>query len=102
MTSFYIDISDLTDNFDLEAELTDTVIADVQTKLGLDLLNGLTMATPVDTGQARNGWQLAGEGDLTVVENRVPYIGKLNDGHSQQAPAGFIENVIDDVTRGLK
>ena len=28
------------------------------------------------------------------VSNNVPYILKLNDGHSQQAPAGFIQTAI--------
>jgi hypothetical protein len=30
-----------------------------------------------------------------VVINAVPYIGILNDGHSQQAPAGFVQVAID-------
>lgn len=28
------------------------------------------------------------------ISNNLPYIKRLNDGHSQQAPAGFVENII--------
>lgn len=100
--TIHIDLSDITDNLDLEDELTAAVIDDVQTKLGLDLLSGLQVATPVDTGEARNSWQLGGSGALTHVQSDSPYMGRLNDGHSKQAPAGFIENVIDDVVGRFK
>ena len=78
-------------------------------------------ATPVDTGHARNNWlasidnpkqgtpnaesksgsdaitQITSTGialtlnDVGVIVNNVPYIRRLNAGHSKQAPAGFIE-----------
>lgn len=34
------------------------------------------------------------------VTNNVPYIGRLNDGHSQQAPAGFVQAAIARAVRG--
>jgi hypothetical protein len=34
------------------------------------------------------------------ITNNLPYIQRLNEGHSQQAPAGFIEKAVD-VVRGL-
>ena len=67
---------------------------------------------PVDTGRARSSWghwtaglvrpnKDASAGDsvweveddgLTVVQgSNVPYIEMLNNGHSRQAPAGFID-----------
>ena len=70
------------------------------------------LATPVDTGRARNSWHLSqtrnnfrdGDGNAflssTILNNRVfltngtPYIGRLNDGSSRQAPARFIETSI--------
>lgn len=76
--------------------------------------------TPVDTGHARANWTLSagapafgavtGKGDGGVasviawdlgdgplfVNNNAPYILRLNDGHSKQAPAGFIERAIDE------
>lgn len=94
-----IDLSDLLNNLDLEDDLNDQLVDDVRAKMGLDLLGGLQAVTPVDTGTARNGWQLSVAGKQTVVENMVPYIGVLNDGSSKQAPAGFVENEIDKVTR---
>ncbi len=77
--------------------------------------------TPVDTGHARANWvpsigaQHAGvvEGDAAheagvasvlgfkledgslFVSNGVPYINRLNYGHSKQAPAMFIEACVD-------
>jgi putative lipoic acid-binding regulatory protein len=63
----------------------------------------LKIVTPVDTGEAREGW-------LQVVErsskgkflsgsiiNRVEHISVLNNGHSQQAPKYFIEQVLSTI-----
>lgn len=99
MSTFKIDLSDLTGNLNIEAELTDQAVSDARKKLGLDLLAGLQLATPVDTGEARNSWQLESTDDETVVQTSSPYMNRLNNGHSKQAPAGFIENVIDAVTK---
>lgn len=83
----------------------------------------ITLATPVDTGRARANWQvslvgpetsqrnetdrggsatiarnnavIAGfEGGKIWLSNNVPYIGRLNEGWSAQAPAGFVEKAI--------
>lgn len=75
----------------------------------------LTVATPVDTSNARANWQATldapapdvvtvaspggpmeppGKGfdaeRLRFVANNVAYIQRLDAGHSQQAPAGFV------------
>ena len=50
----------------------------------------LKEATPVDTGEARDGWHR--EGDNIV--NNVPHIEQLNEGHSPQAPAHFVEAAV--------
>ena len=85
-----------------------------------------TISTPVDTGRARWGWNCSiGSPNLTVpaegkytldvarandtftvsavsgketlyVSNAVPYIWKLNDGYSRQAPARFVELSFDN------
>ena len=55
-----------------------------------DLIVSLKRATPVDTGNARDGWKL--ENDKIV--NNVEYISRLNNGSSQQAPQFFIEKVV--------
>lgn len=37
------------------------------------------------------------------VSNNVPYIGSLNDGHSKQAPAGFVQAaILKAVTEDIK
>lgn len=63
----------------------------------LDLHNGLVLNTPVDTGNARLGWTV--DTNAGVIENNVEYVEALNNGHSSQAPAGFIETEIDRATR---
>lgn len=86
--------------------------------------------TPVDTGWASSNWQLGvgrrpsgvlgspdsvprGEADVgpvlryTIkdgpvwVANNVPYISRLNDGYSQQAPAGFIQRAVQKAVSDL-
>lgn len=70
-----------------------------QAKLLLDLHAGLVMATPVDTGQARQGWVV--DTQAGTIENNVAHIEALNNGHSGQAAAGFIETEIDNATRNF-
>lgn len=78
--------------------------------------------TPVDTGRARSNWQAeignaaegtvepvsaeaalarnqlkidgAKAGDEIHLTNNLSYIGKLNEGHSAQAPAGYVEEAV--------
>jgi len=54
------------------------------------MVQDLRRNTPVDTGEARDGWHST----LTGIENTVEHINALNDGHSQQAPALFIEKTL--------
>lgn len=82
----------------------------------------LVFSTPVDTGRARSNWQVelnqpasgtaepvaasaavaaaeakiatAKPGDTIHITNNLPYIGRLNDGWSAQAPAGFVETAV--------
>lgn len=49
----------------------------------------LKSTTPVDTGNARDGWMLDEKGKAIV--NSVEYISDLNDGASDQAPSHFVE-----------
>jgi len=97
--------------------------------LGINLLNGLTRVTPVDTGRARGNWFVgirvpvrtidnnrkatsaviegvnainsakAIEYPEIVISNNLPYIERLNDGYSTQAPKKFVESEIDRVVR---
>lgn len=95
--------------------------------VAIHLLNGLTRVTPVDTGRARGNWfvginksnrnieserkaaQAVVEGNSVIskarilnypsitLSNNLPYIEKLNDGHSTQAPKKFVESEISRV-----
>ena len=47
--------------------------------------------TPIDTGNARRGWQQR----TSQIENRVPYIERLEGGYSKQAPNGFVNQAIN-------
>ena len=52
--------------------------------------------TPVDTGRARSQWRRykdvnIGRGETQeVISNSVPYIQRLDEGYSKQAPAGIV------------
>lgn len=60
---------------------------------------------PFDTGRAAGSWgsPLAGgvwevgDDGLSVLQGtNVDYVGRLNEGYSQQAPAGFIDVAVED------
>jgi len=57
----------------------------------------LKEATPVDTGEARDGWKLKKD----AIVNDVEYIDYLNHGSSKQAPSHFIEKTLL-AQKGLK
>lgn len=63
----------------------------------------LRVVTPVKTGKARRGWEnrmvlsLRGQLMSATIFNPVEYIGRLNRGHSQQAPSFFIEQTLSTI-----
>lgn len=78
----------------------------------LETVRSVKVLMPVDTGRARASWGLwtaalakpnpeASQADAvlrldesrleTVQGSNVPYIAALNDGHSRQAPRGFLD-----------
>jgi hypothetical protein len=62
----------------------------IKHKKALELIERLREATPVDTGNARDGWKYDGK----TISNDVEYIDDLNKGTSTQAPAYFIERTL--------
>jgi hypothetical protein len=61
------------------------------------LVQDLKEATPVDTGLARDSWEIKFEDNLTaIITNSQDYIQVLNSGSSKQAPRFFIERAILD------
>lgn len=99
----------------------------VMKKVGLQVLKGVVMKTPVDTGRARGGWHLdinvyegapdgrtaplgfdvlasantalAGLkfGDSIIISNNVNYIIYLEAGWSGQAPNGMFALTLEEV-----
>lgn len=102
------------------ARTLDLNLATIVRKIAFDLFAELTKRTPVDTGRARAGWGVSidvpdittvppeppegvtlpapGLPNLSAVDgtqvvyilNNVVYIEALEDGHSEQAPAGMV------------
>jgi hypothetical protein len=54
------------------------------------LADELAEETPIDTGEARNGWYVT----ENSIENDVAHIEELNQGTSRQAPTRFIEKTL--------
>lgn len=94
----------------------------------LDFFSGTIKDTPVDTGRARGNWQTstgvpvdgtierddqsgaaataevvaktpAGAGQETFMTNNLPYIERLENGYSHQAPAGMVRRNLARVQR---
>ena len=47
--------------------------------------------TPIKSGNARRNWNTRKGRQGFTVDNRVPYIGRLEEGYSKQAPQGIIQ-----------
>lgn len=56
--------------------------------------------TPFDTGRARRGWRKKNKG--RKLENRVPYIVRLNEGWSKDSPDGIAEPAIEKLNTNFK
>lgn len=52
-------------------------------------------ALAIEQGKAKIAGYKGGTPSACIaIANNLPYIGKLNDGHSAQAPAGYVEKAI--------
>lgn len=59
--------------------------------------------TPVKSGRARRGWKLRKRNDFQYkVFNKVPYINRLDEGYSKQAPNGIVRPAIKEVGKTFK
>jgi hypothetical protein len=102
-------------------------VREVQVKIGLQALRGVVNKTPVDTGRARGNWQTTlgdpatgtldttdpggnqtiARGSNTVttsdpfsviwLSNNLPYIERLENGYSQQAPNGMVSTTVTEI-----
>jgi hypothetical protein len=113
------------------AAITRRNVAKVMQIATVEFYRQVIISTPVDTGRARNGWNITiqapsmtvpPEGKYSMpnieehglstiisvtpeqviyITNRVPYIENLNKGSSRQAPARFVELAAARVQRGI-
>ena len=113
------------------ARITRKNVSKVMQIATVEFYRQVIIATPVDTGRARNGWNItvgtpseiippegnyampniAQHGYETIISvspdqviyitNRVHYIEKLNKGSSKQAPAMFVELSAGRVQSGV-
>ena len=73
----------------LRAEFA-TQVSSGEARIVNNVIDQLKGATPVDTGEARDGWHREGRD----IVNNVDHIDALNSGSSQQAPSHFVEQTI--------
>ena len=85
-------------NLDKVLTSVEQSIKKVNTSLVNTLLVEAKKSTPIRQGRARRGWRVERKGKNTHIVNRVPYIGQLERGRSQQAPRGILKPTL----RGLK
>jgi hypothetical protein len=124
MNSFTLDISKFA------ASCGDKANASVR-KVCLQVLAGVVLKTPVDTGRARGNWQASVNAPSTVatddkdktgvvtisaakaavdgapgnvfwLANNLPYIERLEYGHSKQSPKGMVRLTIKEVKASLR
>ena len=67
-----------------EADLS----VEARTRFATDALKSVT---PKLTGHAASRWTYEMENGVGLITNDAPYIDRLNEGHSKQAPPHFIE-----------
>lgn len=98
--------------------------------IGMDLIQGVITATPVDTGAARGNWvasktpiktydenatdktgqgtinrtfvffaQNAKLGSVIYLQNNLPYIERLENGWSDQAPLGMVSTTLNAINQ---
>lgn len=58
--------------------------------------------TPIKSGRARRGWNKKETGQGFNVNNKVPYIGRLEEGYSKQAPKGIIKPTVREIKRRIR
>jgi len=71
------------------------------------LFRNLVRETPIDTGNAQKGWRNVKDMSslvdtnrtAIVIRNDVPYIQRLDEGHSSQQPMPFVKKTIDNTRR---
>jgi hypothetical protein len=117
VASFNVDLNKFAKSMNIELE---TVVR----KLAFEVYKGVTQKTPVDTGRAKANWMLGygsinstitnnttftlvqppkGSGKRPIyITNNLPYISKLENGSSKQAPNGMVNLTMNEVQRSIR
>lgn len=98
-----IDLSDLIAKRAVFEKLIEDKVLEVTQKLTLDAHRNLVLASPVDEGTFHGAWTVETPSkafENGTIENNTEYAVPLANGHSPQAPAGWIENAVIAATKG--
>jgi len=77
-------------------------LRDTVSRLSEEVLVTARAKTPIKSGNARKNWKKSVTDDTFVVENRVPYIERLEAGASKQAPRGIIGPTLSQIKGKLR
>ena len=75
----------------------DKTVSRIIREVSNDLTKELRSRTPIDTGKARRGWRENIGRRKATVKNQVEYISYHEEGHSKQAPRGFVKQSINKI-----
>lgn len=64
-----------------------------------DVRSTASRRTPRRSGAAARAWKEQGSGTQTVVANDKPYIQRLDEGYSKQAPGGILKPTLKEIRR---
>jgi hypothetical protein len=78
-------------------------VSDTVRQVSRDLFTEVKRFTPVKSGRARKGWKFRQKNKLHYrISNKVPYINRLDEGYSKQAPNGIVRPAVQEVARKTK
>ena len=97
-----IELSDLTRARGAFEKIVASKALEVAQKVTLDVHRNVVLASPVDTGKFRGAWTV--ETPIKpfqngVIENNTEYGPALVEGHSKQAPTGWLEQAVKDAVK---
>jgi hypothetical protein len=80
----------------------DRIVEKQVAELSEELKTTARAKTPIRTGNARRNWQDKKSKTGFTVENKVPYIERLDQGSSKQAPRGIVGPTLTEIKRRNK
>ena len=93
-----IDMTDLLKGVEAFKQAAEQQVLEVTQKITLDVHANVVRGSPVDKGEFRSAWTVEVPQkpfDNGRVENTTPYGPALAQGHSDQAPDGWIDNAVE-------